>query len=149
MSKLPVWFFLQEMLEVYGFRWHIEIIFIPIAIGRKSKLKLQQLFEKKQSISPPRAWITIYLTMLWILLFFMPIFNYVLVKVYEQTGIWLSILKFAQFFKDHFVELMSDFAILHNIGAWVEILATHCTYDRRKKIKNFYEKLYMLNFTER
>lgn len=135
----------QEMLEVYGFRWHIEIIFK----AWKSKLKLQQLFEKKQSMSPPRAWITIYLSMLWILLFFMPIFNYMLVKVYEQTGKWLSILKFAQFFKDHFVELMSDLAILHNIGAWGEILATHCTYDRRKKIKNFYEKLYMLNFTKR
>ncbi len=135
----------QQMLEVYGFRWRIEIVFK----AWKSKLNLQRLFEKKQSISPPRAWITIYLVMLWIIMFFIPVFNYMLIKVYERTGKWLSILKFAQFFKDHFVELMSDFTQKRNTDFWVKLIAKHCTYEKRKKIKNFYEKLYMLNFTER
>lgn len=135
----------EQMLEVYGFRWRIEIVFK----AWKSKLNFQKIFKRKQSLTPPRAWITIYLVLLWIVLFFVPMFNYLLVRVYEQTEKFLSILKFAQFFKDHFEALTCDIISQRNVDFWVQTTAKHCTYDRRRKIQNFCEKLYMLNFTDR
>jgi len=124
----------QEMLKVYGFRWRIEIIFK----AWKSQFKFEHLFKTKQKIAPPRALITLYLLLTWIILFFVRVFNFFLLAVFQVNQKFISILKFAKFFKDHFVQLIN----LSNLDFYIELVAKHCVYDTNKKIPNFYENLY-------
>lgn len=126
----------QEMLQVYGFRWRIEIVFK----AWKSQFKFEKLFKHKQKLSPPRAEITLCLLLIWITLFFVRLFNFFLSQVYQGKQKFVSILKFAKFFKDHFGQLIScpdwDF--------YIELVAKYCVYDKRKKIPNFCENLYLI-----
>lgn len=128
----------KQMLQVYGFRWRIEIVFK----AWKSHFNFERLFSSKQSLTPPRAMITLCLLLIWITLFFVSAFNFFLSKVYNTKQRFVSILKFAKFFKEHFEQLINcpdeDF--------FVELVAKHCVYDKRLKIPNFCQNLYLLIF---
>ena len=130
----------KQMLQVYGFRWRIEIIFK----SWKSHFHFEQLFKKKQSLTPPRAMITLCLLLLWICLFFMPTFCLFLSKVFEKTKRFVSILKFAEFFKDHFLLIIEQSEQYFDF--LLELAAKHTVYDKRKDIPNFCLFLYMLKF---
>ena len=124
----------KEMLQVYGYRWRIETVFKVW----KSQFDFERIFQNKQSISPPRAEITIYLVLCWITLFFVKLYNFFFSEVLLQKGKFVSIMKFAKYFKDHFVEL-------HAYPDWnfqIELVAKYCVYDKRK-IPNFCQKLYL------
>jgi len=125
----------QEMLRVYGYRWRIEIIFK----AWKSQFKFEEFFKTKQRLSVPRAEITLRLLLVWITLFFVRLFNFFLSQIYLKKQKFISILKFAKFFKEHFGQLIAypdwDF--------YIELVARYCTYDKRKGVPNFYESLYL------
>ncbi len=129
-----------QMLQVYGFRWRIEIIFK----SWKSHLKFQELFKKKQSLTTHRAVISIFLILLWICLFFMPKFCLFLTKVFEKTQRFVSILKFADFFKTHFVQIVEQTE--QQLDFFFDLAAKHTVYDKRKNVPNFCLSLYVLNF---
>lgn len=126
----------QQMLKVYGFRWRIEIIFKCW----KSNFHFEALFQKKQSLTPARTFITLYLLLVWITLFFVRLFQLFLNQVYDKHQKFVSILKFAKFFKDRFIHFFEhpDWNFL------VDLVAQHCTYSPYKKIPNFYENLFSL-----
>ena len=146
----------QQMLKVYGFRWRIEIIFKCW----KSNFNLSKLFEKKQSIAPPRAWITFYFLLVWITLFFNPLFNFVFARVAKTKQRFISIIKFAKLFKEHFSEAMNVWFIVHELGInqavkqsdvhfFIQLAAKNCAYDKKNKTSNYCQNLYMLNFNTR
>ena len=125
------------MLKVYGFRWRIEIIFKCW----KSNFQFENLFQKKRSLTPARACISLYLLLVWITMFFVRCFNLMLQLVYEKHQKFLSILKFAKFFKDQFVHFFEqpDWEFL------IDLVAAHCSYSPYSKIPNFYENLFDLS----
>ena len=55
----------NQAFEAYQVRWRIEICFK----SWKSALRLKALFEHKQSLTSERVYITIYLALLWMVLF--------------------------------------------------------------------------------
>lgn len=129
----------NQMREVYGYRWHIEIIFKCW----KSKFDFASLFDKKQTMTPSRAIITFYLLLTWLTLFFSPWYYRFLVMVYQRTGKWLSPLRFADFVKKRF----EDICEADNLDQFVEHLARYYCYDKRKDKPNLVEKIYVLIFT--
>lgn len=130
----------KQLLQVYGFRWRIEIVFKTW----KSQLNFETFFKTKQCLSPPRALITFYLLLIWITLFFVRLYNFFFVAVFELKEKFVSLLKFADFFKDHFGQLIGcpDWDFL------VELVATHCVHDKRKDLPNFCESFYLSRFNE-
>lgn len=123
----------MQLLKVYAYRWRIEIIFKCW----KSHFKFEDFFKTKQQLSVPRAQITLRLLLIWILLFFVRLFNFFVLEVYHKKQKFVSILKFARFFKDHFKKLVS----LFDKDFYTELVAKYCTYQKRKDTINFYESL--------
>lgn len=128
----------KQMLQVYGFRWRIEIVFK----AWKSHFNFERLFSTKNSLTPPRAMITLCLLLVWITLFFVSAFNFFFSKIYAKKEKFISILKFANFFKDHFEQLID----CPNEDFFIHLIAKHCIYDKRLKIPNFCQSLYLLIF---
>lgn len=128
-----------EIMEAYGCRWHIEIVFKCW----KSKFDFASLFDKKQSMTPARAVITFYLLLVWLTLFYAIWYHELLTLVFEQKKKWLSPFKFADFVKEHFEQLCEA----ENLDEFVEFTARYCCYSKRKKKPNLIEKIYLLNLS--
>lgn len=127
----------NEMLEVYGYRWRIEIIFKCW----KSRLRFADMFKKK-SMAPGRVYITFYLLLIWITLFFVKWYNFFLFQVFKQTGKILSLFKFATYVAENFEKEYSSEQLMEEIN----YLARYCSQNKRT-VKSSIEKIYVLNFT--
>lgn len=135
--EAKVWTPLQ-ILEVYGYRWRIEIIFKCW----KSKFDLVKLFNNKQSLTPARAFITFYLLLCWLTLFFVKWYNFFLYQVYKAKAKILSIFKFADFVRTYALDLERA----KDPNQFIEYLARYCAQNKRKS-KSSLELIYMLKFT--
>lgn len=124
----------QQMLKVYGFRWRIEIVFKCW----KSNLGFSEMFQKISMI-PSRVYITFYLMLAWLILFFVKPYNFFLSEVYMLKGKILSIFKFAIYAKNNF-EKLYDF---ENINEIVDYLARYCSQTKRKQ-KSSLENIYLI-----
>lgn len=133
-----VWTF-QNLIKAYRFRWRIEIVFKCW----KSKFYLKQLFADKKSISLARVTITCLLFLAFLTAFFVPWAAYFIRNVYRYTQKWVSILKFADFVKDRFL----DFITTANLARFIPEVAYYCTYEKRKSRPNHLELLYTLNLS--
>jgi hypothetical protein len=129
-----VWTPLQ-MLKVYGFRWRIEIIFKCW----KSHFNFERMFTQKNTMTLPRATITIYLLLIWITLIFMQFYNFFFDKVLTIKNEFISILKFAKFFKEHFETLISNPDNLFIL----DLVTQFCVYKKVKDKSNFCQEFYM------
>lgn len=129
----------KDILNAYGFRWRIEVVFKCW----KGKFGLQALFDKKESISPARAVITICLFLLWLTVFFVRWFGYFLQAVHHRKGKFVSLLKFADFVKERFCELLQT----DDLEQFIETVAYYYTYGKRRNRYNYMEMLYALNLT--
>lgn len=129
----------KDIFKAYGFRWRIEVVFKCW----KSKFQLQALFDKKESMCPARAVMTFYLFLLWLTVFFVQWFGYFLWEVYASKGKLVSLLKFADYVKDHFWELLQA----DSLEQFTETVAYYHTYEKRRKRTNFLEQLYLLKLT--
>jgi transposase len=78
----------RQLLEAYGCRWHVEIIFKCW----KSKFDFARLFDKKQSMTPARVVISFYLLLIWLTLFFARWYNFFLIAIYQTKGKIVSLL---------------------------------------------------------
>lgn len=125
----------KELLEVYGFRWRIEIIFKCW----KSKIGLTRLFDK-QSMTPGRVYITFYLFLVWVILFFVKQYNFFLFTVFKETGKIISLFKFANYLAENMARTFTE----EEIEKEVEYLARYCSQTKRTK-KSSVEKMYILN----
>lgn len=128
----------DEIKSLYGFRWRIEIIFKCW----KSKFNLYLLFDKKKQKNPGRVYITIYLLLIWLTLFFAPKYNFYLREVFKRENKILSLFKFADFLKTDSGDISDENQIDKNI----EYLARYCCQQKRK-IKSSIEQIHLLNFT--
>lgn len=126
----------SELLQVYGYRWRIEIIFKCW----KSHFKIDHLFNTQTKLTKQQVEITFYLFMVWLTLFFARMYAVFLHKVYIQKGKFLSIMKFAKFIKEHLSALLAD----PDSNFWIDYLAYYCTYKKRKDTSNFCEQFYLL-----
>lgn len=133
-----VWTFLN-LVEAYRFRWRIEVVFKCW----KSKFNLKHLFADKRSISLARVVITSLLFLVYLTAFFVPWATFFISQVYRATQKWVSILKFADFVKEHFVELITA----KNLSRFIPQVAYYCSYEKRKKRSNYLELFYMLNLS--
>lgn len=126
-----------EIHKLYGFRWRIEIMFKCW----KSKFNLYFFFSKKRNINPPRVYITFYLVLIWLSLFFVRKYNYYLIEVYKRKNKILSLFKFADFIKMGYSSLLDESLFEKRIN----YLARYCCQQKRR-IKSSVEIIYLLNF---
>jgi len=87
------------------------------------------------------AWMILHLVLAWITLFFTRWFNFFLIRVFQTTGKFVSIMKFADFFLNTFHELIAS----DDLEEFVKHVAYYHTYSKHNKRQHFYENLYMLN----
>ncbi len=125
----------QHIQHAYACRWRIETVFKCW----KTNLDLERLFAGKQSMTPARVMITFYLYLVWVSVFFTSFYQFFFHRVYERKGRFVSLQKFASFFKARFMDLF----LADDLDKFTEIVAYYCVYDRRRSRCNFMEKLYM------
>lgn len=117
-----------EIVQIYKLRWRIEIIFK----SWKSSFSLQRLMDhpcKNES----RVKCNIYLMLIYIYLFHVIWFNYCEKQIHKRKEApKLSLLKMANFFCNHFEEILSA----KNNKSILEQIMKHCIYDTRKDRQN-------------
>lgn len=114
----------EEITQLYKLRWRIEIIFK----SWKSCFSLEKLIHR-QCKNIIRVNCIIYLMLLYIYLFHVIWWNYCETKIeknHHQRQ--LSLLKMANFFRQHFVEIIS----IKSDKEIINLIKTHCLYDQRK-----------------
>jgi len=122
-----------DVLKVYGYRWRIETIFKCW----KTHFKFESLFADKQSLTPPRVIITIYLLLTWIILFFNRLYIYFEQAIFERKKEFISLMKFADFIKRWF----SLFANSNELEKHIDSVHYYCRYDKRSR-ENFAQQIY-------
>ena len=126
----------SQAMEVYGFRWRIEIIFKCW----KSNFDCKKLFKQKNALSHPRILISFYLLLVITTLCFVNSYWIAFNKVYQQTGKILSLIKFGKFLKLIQTELFAGLQDEQNI----QFLARYFCQTKRKE-KSHTEMIYGLN----
>ena len=81
--------------------------------------------------------------MVWVTLCLIPAYNFYQNKIYKQEKRFVSLAKFADFFRNNFLELVNEL----NWERFIPLIKQFCLYDRRKNRKNMFEQLYMLNLS--
>lgn len=118
----------EKIMQLYRLRWRIEIIFK----SWKSCFSLEKLIHR-QCKNIVRVNCIIYLMLLYIYLFHVIWWNYYeSKKEADHSKVQLSILKMANFFGQHFKELIS----IKSDKKIIELIITHCVYDKRKDRAN-------------
>lgn len=131
--EAKVWGF-RDIIRAYRCRWRIEIIFKCW----KSSFNVDNFFDGKESISPPRVIITIYMMLIWLTMT-ISWYGIFVERVYEQTQKHLSIIKFSEFIKRNFWEVL----LAGKPDQFIEELARHDCYEKRKDRQSYLELLYM------
>lgn len=126
----------EQVAKVYRFRWKIEIIFKVW----KSKFDFSNMFNQ-QSMSPSRAVITFFLLLTWLTLFFVNLYSYFLIKVYQKTKRFISIFKFSEFLIIFMQDSKKREQLLKNPDDFIDLVASSCLYDKRKR-QNQMELIY-------
>lgn len=123
-----------DVFKAYGFRWRIEMVFKCW----KSQLKLHKLFDGKSSLTPQRAYISIYLALCWLLVFFTSWLAYFSKLVWKKKQVLISIAAFANFVKQNFDK------ILHakELHQFAEHISYYCALEKRKKRPSQLHALY-------
>jgi len=121
----------KEILELYGLRWRIEIIFK----SWKSCFSLEKLVPSKCE-NPARIYSLIYLMLLYILLFHAVWYKVYQSKLKRHIELKLSLLKMSKFFIQHFYLLV----ILDKGNKLRKQLKSQCCYDIRNDRLNAMEK---------
>lgn len=118
----------QQVAKAYGLRWHIEITFK----AWKMHLHLQKHL-RQQLTQPTTVKLLIYYTLLFIVLFVMPIYNY----FSQNSKQPLSLLKVVAFIKEHWM------LILHaQPQLWEKQIIYYCSYEKRKKRVNQMQQIF-------
>ena len=126
-----------QVLQAYGFRWRIEIVFKCW----KSKLGFAQMFSSKKQPGPAQALIVFHLFLAWLCLFFVRYYSFFLHAVFQSCQRMVSLMKFADFFKEHFIELV----LSPDPSEFLGFVAYFCTHEKRKARPSQLDLLYMKN----
>ena len=129
----------RDIIRAYRYRWRIEIVFKCW----KSKFNLDKFFEGRETISPPRAAMTIYLMLAWLTLTMGAWYGYFVHRVYEEKKKFISMLLFADFVKERFWEIL----LTSDLDVFIGELARYYSHDKRKSRKCYLEFLYEINLS--
>ena len=130
----------EQVHQVYGFRWRIEMIFKCW----KSNFKFAHLFKGKHSMSLPRVRITVNLLLTWLVLFFVNFYNFFLFYIYKISSKILSTFKFMKYLKCNLDKIIN----IDAIDEVCEYLVKYCVQTKRKSAPpSQLEIIYMLNYT--
>ncbi len=128
---------LLNIWAIYRLRWRIEIIFKTW----KSHLKILETVKDYQYLNPCQIIIRLYLIMTWIVLCLVPAYNFFAAKIYQAEKRYLSLAKFADYYRNHFISLLDEL----NWHEHIPFVSCFCQYDKRKKYRNYFENLYIIN----
>ena len=104
-TNVPSWMLpMLDIWKIYTFRWRIEIIFK----AWKSHLKLVSVLNDKGFLNPCHLLIRLYLMMIWVTLCLVPAYNFFQGKIYKSEKRFVSLAKFADFFRNNCVELVNE-----------------------------------------
>ena len=118
----------ETISHLYKLRWNIEIIFK----SWKSCFSLEKIIHR-QCTNVIRVKCIIYLMLLYICLFHIVWWRYCEKEIKnEESKIQLSILKMANFFRQHFIELITQ----KSDKNLIKQMKIHCAYDKRKDRDN-------------
>ena len=118
----------QQVASAYGFRWRIEITFK----AWKTHLHLQKHL-RQQLMQTTTVKLLIYYTLLFIVLFVMPIYNY-FSRISKKP---LSLLRVVEFIKEHWM------LILHTQPQqWEKPIIYYCSYEKRNKRVNQMQQIF-------
>jgi hypothetical protein len=117
----------QTVWKVYGFRWHIEMIFKVW----KSKFGLQRLMDRNAIEKPIHAQIFFYLFLTYLILFYVGYFRFFLAKIFQAKQKILSPFQFADFIRGHLAQLLES-EQNGQLLQWCLPLERGYCYDKRK-----------------
>ena len=123
----------NQVCKAYRLRWRIEIIFRCW----KSKLKIEQFFEKKQRFNPGGVILILYLALCWITLFFNKAYLFFFEQAAKSKNVWISIEKFA----DYALSRASQLIYEDDLAPYVNKVAYYCKYETKKE-DGFFDLLY-------
>jgi len=131
----------SDAMVVYGFRWHIEMIFKVW----KSAFGLQKLMTQAQIKKPIHAQLFVYLFLSYLLLFYLPYYTYFLERVYQTHRRVLSPFGFARFLKKNLCQIIqAQMQDTNTLDQWIEPLTREALYEQRKKRANQIELIFHL-----
>jgi len=129
----------DEAMVVYGFRWHIEMVFKVW----KSAFDLQRLMTQAQIKKPIHAQLFVYLFLCFLVLFYLPYYTYFLEQIYHTNQRLLSPFGFARFLKKNLCDLIqTEIQDPANLSQWIEPLLREALYEQRKKRANQLELIF-------
>lgn len=117
-----------QILTIYGFRWHIEMVFKVW----KSNFGLQRLMTKAQIKKPIHVQLFFYLFLAYLLLFYARYFHYFFEKLIAQQQV-LSLFDFAKFLQRHFLELIQKEAKGQMDDFLPELAQHYCSPIRKNR----------------
>ena len=121
-----------QIADLYGLRWRIETIFKCW----KSYFHLQKLFPQHGSLNKERVESIIYMFLIFILLTFVTIYNYLQKDIETEEDYKISIAKLSRFIANHIELILLDKPRLRLPKA-----SYYCRYDKRYDRKNHIQKL--------
>lgn len=137
-TNIPIEMFnFSAIWSIYRLRWRIEIIFK----AWKSHLKIIQTLEDAKYLNPCQIIVRLYLIMAWIVLCLIPAFNFFAFQIFKAEKRYVSLAKFADFYCNNFKNLVNEL----NWDKYIPSVRCFCLYDKRKKYRNYFENLYMIN----
>lgn len=121
--------------EVYGIRWRIETIYKCW----KSYFKFADIQDKASII---RVESYIHCMLIYITLFQIDYYKYYEIKMLEETGKEISIVKLSHFIRSHInLIILSQIDEYQNNPDFLDVMISYyCPYEKRKKRRNFYNK---------
>ena len=117
----------QQILQVYGLRWRIEILFKVW----KSNFGLRTILERSKIQSPNHLYIFLYLFLAYVTLVHLGFYHYFLFMIYQQYRKYLSWQLFAQFVQEQAQELFKA-QKEQRLDQFLELLATFYCHEKRK-----------------
>lgn len=123
----------EQIAEIYGLRWRIEIIFKCW----KSHFNLQKIIPQNTSLKKERIEAIIYMMLIFILVFQASIYNYLLEYIYrKKSDILISLIKLSKF-----IALNILLFFVQDIETLCPQILYYCKYEKRKKRKNFLQNI--------
>jgi hypothetical protein len=125
-------FSIDQIAQLYQLRWRIETIFKCW----KSHFHLQKIIPQKCSLTKERVESTMYMMLIFILLFPVTIYNTVIAIAEKTTDYIISLTKLCKYIACH-IDLFFD----KELKKLIPLILYHCSYDRRRDRLNFIQKL--------
>lgn len=129
----------QEVMAAYGFRWRIEIIFKCW----KSHFNINTL-AKQGKLSKEMFKVFIFYMLAFINLYWVRLYRHWTQKIYQKTGLYLSIGKFTRVVIDCQIHDVNEI----ESELFMNILIKFAVYEKRKKRSNYYQRLYEEGYVE-